>query len=79
MVAPTLPNMAALHFHPPRSAAFAEVATWQTQQWPPGRCTWSGGRLRCTRGGKKLASTPLPGKLKRFGPCANNGYVALDV
>ena len=20
-------------------AAFAEVATWQTQQWPPGRCT----------------------------------------
>jgi hypothetical protein len=27
----------------------------------------------------KLASVPLPRKLKRFGPCAGNGYAALDV
>ena len=34
---------------------------FRSQKWPPGRCAWLGGCLIYTRGGKKLASVPLPG------------------
>jgi hypothetical protein len=63
------------------SKKFANIGFCEVhpQKWPPGRCAWPGGYLIYTRGGKKLASAPLPRKLKRFGLCAGNGYAALDV
>jgi hypothetical protein len=49
------------------------------QKWPPGRCDRPDGCLPYTRSGKKPVSVPLPGKPKRFGPCANNGFAVSDL